>query len=115
VDAAGNVTTITKIDSIPIPYEVPIPCKFHREWEKIDPFYSISGTSDQNGITIESLEVPNTLSFAIGKKKKGWFDSEYVIETVNSNPNITTIGLDSYSLKVPKKRFGVSLFAGYGL
>ncbi len=115
VDAAGNITTITKIDTIKIGFEVPIPCEFHREWEKASEFYSISGESDQNGITINSLSVPNTLSFAIGKRKKGWFNSEYVIEAVNSNPNITTIGLDSYSLKVPQKRFGISLFAGYGM
>lgn len=115
VDAAGNIRTNTRIDTIRIGFEVPIPCEFHREWEKIDPFYSISGISNQNGITINSLTVPNTLSFAIGKRKKGWFNSEYVIESVNSNPNIKTVGLDSYSIKVPKKRFGVSLFAGYGL
>ena len=115
VDAAGNVTTITKIDTIKIGYEVPIPCEFHRDWEKKTRWYEIAGQSDQNGITINSLTVPNTLSFAIGKRKKGWFNSEYVIEAVNSNPNVKTIGLDSYTLKVPKKRFGVSLFAGYGL
>src|SRR5690606_16256520 len=115
VDAAGNITTITKIDTIPIPYEVPIPCKFHRDWEKKTDFYSISGISDQNGITINDLTVPNTLSFVIGKNKKGWFNSEYVIEAVNSNPHVKTLGLDSYSVKVPKKRFGVIVFAGYGL
>ena len=115
VDAAGNIITNTRIDTIKIGYEIPVPCEFHREWEKTDPFYSIAGTSSNTGITINSLEVPNTLSFAIGKRKKGWFNSEYVIEAVNSNPNIKTLGLDSYSVKVPKKRFGVSLFAGYGL
>ena len=115
VDAAGNITQVTKIDTIPIPYEVPVPCDFEREWEKKDKYYSINGFSDQNGITINSLEVPNTLSFAIGKKKKGLFNSEYVIEAVNSNPNIKLAGLDSYSIKVPQKRLGVSLFAGYGL
>src|SRR5690606_33749489 len=115
VDAAGNIITNTRIDTIKIGYEIPVPCEFHREWEKKDHWYEISGTSDQNGITINSLTVPNTLSFAIGKRKKGWFNSEYVIEAVNSNPNIKVKGLDSYTVKVPKKRFGVSLFAGYGL
>jgi hypothetical protein len=116
VDAAGNITQNTKIDTIRIGYEVPIPCEFHRNWTKnVQNEYFISGISDQNGITIESLEIPNTLSFAIGKKKKGLFSSEYVIEAVNSNPNISTVGLDSYSVKVPEKRLGVSLFVGYGL
>src|SRR5690606_15573511 len=115
VDAAGNIITNTRIDTIKIGFEVPIPCEFHREWKKNDKWYSIEGVSDQNGITINSLSVTNTLSFAIGKKKKGWFASEYVIEAVNSNPNIKTVGIDSYTVKLPKKRFGVSVFAGYGL
>ncbi len=110
VQAAGQVTTITKIDTILIGYEIPVPFEFSREWVKKDPFYSISGHSTQEGITINSLEIPNTLSFIIGKKK-----GEYLIEAVNSNPNIKTTGLDSYTLKVPKKRLGVGIFAGYGV
>lgn len=115
VDAAGNITTITKFDTIRIGYEIPVPCEFHRDWSENTKWYKIAGSSNQNGITINSLEVPNTLSFAIGKRKKGWFNSEYVIEAVNSNPNIKTKGLDAYSVKVPQKRLGVSIFAGYGL
>ena len=109
VQAAGQIKTITKIDTIKIGYEVPVPFEFSRDWQKKDPFYSISWHSTQEGITINSLEIPNTLSFVIGKKK-----GEYLIEAVNSNPNIKTTGLDSYTLKVPKKRFGLSVFAGYG-
>jgi hypothetical protein len=115
VDAAGNITQNTKIDTIRIGYEVPVPCEFHRDWSENTKWYKIAGSSNQNGILIKSLEVPNTLSFAIGKRKKGWFNSEYVIEAVNSNPNISIKGLDSYTVKLPKKRFGVSLFAGYGM
>ena len=110
VQAAGQIKTITKIDTIHIGYEIPVPFEFSREWAKKDPFYNISGTSTQDGITINSLEIPNTLSFIIGKKK-----GEYLIEAVNSNPNIKTTGLDSYMLKVPKKRLGLSVFAGYGI
>ena len=109
VQAAGQIKTITKIDTIKIGYEVPVPFEFSRDWQKTDPFYSIAGTSTQDGITVKTLEIPNILSFVIGKKK-----GEYLIEAVNSNPNIKTTGLDSYTLKVPKKRLGLSVFAGYG-
>lgn len=110
VQAAGQIRTITKIDTIHIGYEIPVPFEFKRDWQKKDPFYNISGTSTQDGITINSLEIPNTLSFVIGKKK-----GEYLIEAVNSNPHIKTTGLDSYTLKVPKKRLGLSVFVGYGI
>ena len=110
VQAAGQITTITKIDTIHIGYEVPVPFEFDRLWSKNDRFYSISGHSTQDGITINSLEIPNTLSFVVGKKK-----GNFIIEAVNSNPHIKTTGLDAYSFKLPKKRFGVTVFAGYGL
>ncbi len=32
VIATGNITTVTKIDTIEIGYEVPVPCEFNREW-----------------------------------------------------------------------------------
>ena len=115
VDAAGNITTITKIDTIRIPYEVPIDQEFSRNWSKNDKYYSIAGASTEKGTYVNSLAIPNTLSFAIGKKKTGFFKSEYRIEAVNSNPHVKTIGLDSYVLKVPKKRLGLSLYVGYGI
>lgn len=110
IQSAGQVKTITKIDTIRIGYEMPVPFKFSRDWQKNDPFYSIAGTSTQDGITINSLEIPNTLSFVVGKKK-----GNFIIEAVNSNPHIKTTGLDAYSFKLPKKRFGVFVFAGYGI
>lgn len=114
VQAAGNITIITKIDSIPVPYEVPVPCEFSRTWSKIDKFYSIYGKSNQFGNIIDSLSVPNLLSFAIGDKKVGFLKTEYRIETANSNPYIRTIGLDAYTLSLPVKRLGLSLYAGVG-
>lgn len=110
IQAAGQVKTITKIDTIHIGYEIPVPFEFDRSWSKNDRFYSITGKSTQDGITINSLEIPNTLSFVAGKKK-----GNFIIEAVNSNPHIKTTGLDAYSFKLPKKRFGLSIIAGYGM
>tara|TARA_R110002012_G_scaffold190633_1_gene358190 strand:- start:1273 stop:1959 length:687 start_codon:yes stop_codon:yes gene_type:complete len=114
ISAAGNITQETRIDTVEIPYEIKVPYEFNRKWNKKTDDYSIAGTSDQNGVTIENLTVPNTLSFAIGNKKKGWFKSEYRIEAVNSNPYVQTTGLDAYTLDVPNKRLGLSLYVGYG-
>ena len=64
---------------------------------------------------IDSSFVPyNTLSFVIGKQK-GLFNNDYSIQAVNSNPNIKTIGLDSYTFKAKPKRFGLGLHVGYGI
>ena len=113
--AAGNITQATRIDTVEIPYEVPVPVDFTRDFGANTEYYSITGTSNQNGVTLTGIEIPNTLSFAIGKKRTGIFKSEYRIEVVNSNPYVQTTGLDSYILKVPAKRLGLSLYAGYGV
>lgn len=115
VNTAGNITTITKIDTIEVPYEVPVPYEFEREFSRLTKHYKIGGFVNQSGITIDSLSIPNTLSFVIGKRKTGFFKSEYRIEAVSSNPYVQTTGLDFYSLQVPRKRLGLSLYAGYGL
>lgn len=84
--------------------------KLVKGFKKVD----AAGNINQRFIIDSSFVPYNTLSFAIGKKK-GLFNSNYQIETVNSNPNIKTIGLDAYTFKVPKKRFGIGLQVGYGI
>lgn len=115
VQGAGNITQVTRIDTVKIPYEVPVQVEFYRTWGKSDKYYSIFGTSTETGITIDSLSIPNTLSFAIGEKSTGFWKSEYRIEAVNSNPFIKTTGLDAYSFSQRKKRLGLSIYAGVGI
>lgn len=115
IAAAGNITTIVKIDSIPIPYEVPVPYEFTRKWIKKTPFYSLTGTSTHTGVTIDELQIPNTLSFIIGDKRTGLFKTHYRIEAVNSNPYITTTGLDAFTHKTNERILSLSLQAGYGM
>lgn len=109
-NTAGEIKTVVEIDSIPIPYPVPVEADFFRVWSKFDKYYEISGTSTEQGITIDSLSIPNTLSFVIGEKK-----GKYTITAVNSNPFIKTTGLEAYTFDPKKKRFGLSIYAGYGL
>ncbi len=115
VDAAGNISTQVVFDTIPIPYKVPVPDSFQRDFIKKDQHYFLSGISNQNGIRLDSISFPNTLSFAIGEKRTGLFKNEYKIEATNSNPYLRITGLDSYTVEVPKKRLGLSLYTGYGL
>lgn len=115
VNVAGNITTETRIDTVKIPYEVPIPEEFTRDFEKHDEHYSITGISTNHGLTINNLTIPNTLSFAIGDRKTGLFSSEYRIEAVNSNPHVTTTGMDTYTVKTNKGIVSIDVQAGYGM
>lgn len=115
VKTAGNIVQITKIDTVKIPYEVPVPFEFERNFNAKTDFYTINGKSSNTGVKINQIEIPNTLSFVIGEKKTGIFKKELRIEVVNSNPYIKTTGLDSYIYTQKQKRFGISVYAGYGL
>ncbi|HET8838492.1 MAG TPA: hypothetical protein VFM82_05795 [Flavobacteriaceae bacterium] len=115
VSAAGEIEQQIIIDTIKVPYEVPVPFEFSRNWSKNDKFYYISGTSNQFGNIIDSISIPNKISFAIGDKSIGFWKDEFRIEVVNSNKYINTIGLDAYSFERSKKRFGISVYAGYGI
>src|SRR5690606_24173390 len=113
--SAGNITTVTVIDTIEIPYEKPVEFEFTRDFNAKTDFYTINGQSSNTGVKINQIEIPNTLSFVIGEKKMGLFKSVLQIEAVNSNPYIKTTGLDSYIYTQKQKRFGLSIYAGYGL
>jgi hypothetical protein len=113
--AAGNINQQTRIDTIRIPYDSIVDFEFIRNWSKKDKFYSLTGTSNQFGIIIDSLTVPNTISFAIGEKSSGFFKTETKVNVVNSNPYVKTTGIDTYTYSEQKKRLGLGLSAGYGI
>ncbi len=115
IDAAGAIDTKTVIDTVQVIYEKEIPCKFKRTFNKKDKWYSIKGNSTHKGIYIDSIQIPNTLSFVIGRKKEGFFKSSYKISVMNSNPYIQTTGIQGYTLRQSRKRFNFSLQGGYGL
>ena len=114
IKAAGNITTTTRIDSIFVPYSG-IESDYEHDFGIDSQYYSISGRDQINGISIYSLTIPNTLSFAIGKKKTGLFQSEHRIEVVNSNPHVKTVGIDSYTYKSSEGLVSLDAQAGYGL
>lgn len=116
VDVAANIKTITKFDTVHVPYSsnvesVPFQKDFNRQTEH----YSISGTVNESGIKFNAPEIYNTLSLAIGKKKTGLFQSEYRVEAVNSNPHVKTTGLDAYTFTDNKGLISLDAQAGYGM
>ena len=112
--AAAVIKTVTIIDTVFIPYEnkIDLPV-FELPFSKVAKHYSINGISTNEGISILDIEIPNTQSIVIGKKKIGWFKYEHRIEVVNSNPLIKTKDLDGFSFRPKPKRFGLGVFVGY--
>lgn len=113
VAAAIHTETITKIDSIQVPYYIDgadfiVPFSLQEKW------YGVSGRSTNKGLFLDQLTIPNTQSIVIGDKKTGFFKTQFRIDVVNSNPFIKTTKVDGYSLTERTKRIGIGVFAGYG-
>lgn len=81
---------------IPAASAIVTPMKFSQLGEH----FSISGTVEKKGVTINSLLLPNTISFRIAEKKEGLFKPRLkVVQVINSNPLFVTQGAQSIVLK----------------
>lgn len=62
--------------------------------------YSIDGVVELKGVRINSLIIPNTISFRIAEKKEGFFKPrQTVVQAINSNPLYVNQGAQSIVLK----------------
>jgi hypothetical protein len=57
-----------------------------------------------------NILLENILTISHKKTRKG-----YTVNVLNENPYTVTSGLKSYTIKQKKKRFGISVYAGYGM
>lgn len=70
-----------------------------RDFKAANAFYSISGTVQLQGVRINDLTLPNTVSFRIADKKVGLFKTDKVVQVINSNPYFSNTGASSITLK----------------
>ena len=104
IKSVTKSTTEIIIDSIPVPFEVPVPCDFERSASVIDDNYSFDYAVNQNGLKIRNLSIPDSVSIIVGTKRK-WFlgkETQY-IDIMHSNPNIKESSLQHYEIKDKKK------------
>ena len=129
-----KVKTVTQLDSIFIPYtkdsivmkydtiymdttphlgSITVPRKF----SLLDDYYSIGGTVNKDGVTVDSLKLFNTTNVNIGLKSQGFFKRPKPIVMVDyDNPYVSTIGLSNIIIKDEKKFYDRKFFwFGLGL
>ncbi|WP_154652619.1 DUF6549 family protein [Flavobacterium rivuli] len=106
----------TKYDTITITYKDTISCIFSRFGKVKTKWYRFNYTTNNKGITIDSLTINNQAT-AITGFKRSWFLGKQTLTTTvtNTNPNITITSLTSAQVIVPNpwyKRWYVWLGAG---
>ena len=96
--------TITKIDSVDVPFEVRVPCDFERYDNFKTEYYSFDYSVNQNGLKIKNLVIPDSVSIITGTKRKWFLGKEtYVVDIMHSNPNIKETSLQHFEINEPKK------------
>lgn len=104
VKTVTNTITVTKIDSVDVPFEVKVPCDFERSDSVIDKYYSFDYAVNQNGLKIKNLTIPDSISIVTGTKRKWFLGKEtLVIDITHSNPNIQETSLQHYEVRNKKK------------
>lgn len=108
VHSVTKFTTLTRIDTITVKYTDTVPQIFNREGSVQDKWYSFRYTSNQNGITIDSLTVPNSTFVVTGTKRKWFLGRETLTtEVTHTNPYVHTQQLQAaevhYNAPVVKK------------
>jgi hypothetical protein len=102
--------TRTQYDTLWMTFETEIPCEdFTSEIVYLDKWIEIYGFVNQDGVMIESIYIPDTVTLVVGQNKR-----ETIIAIKHANPNVTVSEIENYVIK--KKRFDFKAFVlGLGL
>lgn len=111
VKSIVKTKTVTKIDSVPVPFEVKVPCDFSRSGNYFDKWLQFDYLVNQDGFNLSDLTVPNEQTTITGFKRK-WFLGRqyYTTDVTNSNPNIQIIEVKTIEVPVPKKFYDTRVF-----
>lgn len=108
----SEVTSVTKvieriqIDSVAVPYKDTVAFVFQRTGFKQGDGYSFDYDSNQKGIEISNLIIPDTTTIVSGVKKKWFWGKEtYTVDLVHSNKHVKTLGIKHYEIIPEKKKF----------
>lgn len=76
-----------KIDTVYVPFEVPVECKFSFDKQVNKNWFSFNASVNQDGLTISDFELQNNQTLVVGWKSKSIFKSpELKAEITNTNP-----------------------------
>ncbi len=82
-----------------------IPCSFKPfKVTKDNVSYKFTGTIAPNYFSVDSIYIPNNITFVSGRKRVGFMKYDYVVDINNSNALVNTTNIKSYQY-VPVKKW----------
>ena len=111
VKSVTRYITVTKLDTIELRYKDTVPCVFERKDSVLKEWYHIAYKSNQKGIEITELSIPDSVMVVTGFKRK-WFLGKQTQTTdiSHANPFVQTNQIQHIEVVTPKKWYDTNLF-----
>jgi len=106
-----KIVTNTKIDTITITYKDSVECNFERDGAIFTKEYNLAYKSNQKGILITEMAIPDSVLIATGYKRK-WFLGKKTLtfDITHSNKFVQSEQIQTFEIKDKKKFYETTIF-----
>lgn len=116
-DKFSNIRTVTryvtntKFDTISLVYKDTVPCNFERIGSDFKEWYQLGYKSNQKGVVITDLFIPDSVVIVSGDKRKWfWGKRTSTMDITHANPFIETELVQSIEVVQPNKWYDSTIF-----
>jgi hypothetical protein len=111
VKSVTKYVTNTKFDTIKLVYQDSIPCNFERIGSDLKEWYHIAYKSNQKGVEITELSIPDSVIVVTGEKRKWfWGKRTSVTDITHANPFVETESIQHIEVVKPAKWYDSTIF-----
>ena len=104
IKSITKYVTNTKFDTISLVYTDSIPCNFERIGSDLKDWYHIAYKSNQKGVEITELSIPDSVIVATGDKRKWfWGKRTSVTDITHANPFVETESIQHIEVVQPSE------------
>ena len=111
VKSVTKYVTNTKFDTIKLTYKDSIPCNFEKIGSDFKEWYHIAYKSNQKGVEITELSIPDSIIIVTGDKRK-WFLGKRTstLDITHANPFVQTQSIQHIEVKEKNKWYNSTIF-----
>lgn len=111
VKSVTKYVTNTKFDTIKLVYKDSIPCNFEKVGSDLKEWYHIAYKSNQKGVEITELSIPDSVIIVTGDKRKWfWGKRTSVTDITHANPFVQTESIQRIEVVQPAKWYDSTIF-----
>ena len=111
IKSVTKYVTNTKFDTIKLVYQDSIPCNFERVGSDLKEWYHIAYKSNQKGVEITELSIPDSVIVVTGEKRKWfWGKRTSVTDITHANPFVETESIQHIEIVKPTKWYDSTIF-----